>query len=99
MDSQDQPSKHLQIRVTIDEWKALTDMGEESGEGLQGTARGMLQEGISKKAGKGKKPNAEWHERLDFILAHGDDQDVTTIQRSLEWAASDLRTRPKRKRA
>jgi len=39
-----------------------------------------------------------WHEKLDFVLDNGDVDDVTGIQRNLEWATNDIRTRKMKSR-
>lgn len=38
--------------------------------------------------------NAPWHEKLEFVLKSGDPKDLTGIQRNLDWAANDIKSRP-----
>lgn len=37
--------------------------------------------------------NAEWHEKLSYILDNGDESDKIGIQRNLTWAKNDISAR------
>ncbi len=97
MDKKELLSSYVQIRVTEEEHEAIKQLGKDRQ--IQTIGRRMLQEGVAKRLGGIAKPHGEWHEKLDFILSHGDQDDIIGIQRNLDWAASDIRNRPKRKRA
>jgi hypothetical protein len=40
-----------------------------------------------------QRERAEWHKLLDIILDHGDEDDVTGIQRNLIWGSRDVKKR------